>query len=92
MLGSDSSLAGAVVGEGIRGLAKSAARMWKTDGITSNVLAVGRKALEAAHNGGPWARFVKDVGPLLGLMARDAAFGAPTGQTVVVDGGEVMAP
>ncbi len=85
--------------EGIRALAKSAARQWGTDGITVNCVAppvelVGDAAsppgLEATALGRePDAR--ADVAPVLALLAAPGAHFV-TGATIVVDGGRVMAP
>ena len=85
--------------EGIRALAKSAARQWGSDGITVNCVApplelVGDAAsppgLEATALGRePDAR--ADVAPVLALLAAPGAHFV-TGTTIVVDGGRVMVP
>ena len=85
--------------EGIRALAKSAARQWGTEGITVNCVAppvelVGDAAsppgLEATALGRePDAR--ADVAPVLALLTAPGAHFV-TGTTIVVDGGRLMAP
>jgi NAD(P)-dependent dehydrogenase (short-subunit alcohol dehydrogenase family) len=85
--------------EGIRALAKSAARQWGTDGITVNCVAppvellgdaTSPPGLEAAALGRePDAR--ADVAPVLALLAAPGAHFV-TGTTIVLDGGRVMAP
>jgi NAD(P)-dependent dehydrogenase (short-subunit alcohol dehydrogenase family) len=87
--------------EGLRALAKSAARQWGDSGITVNCLAppvalvAPRSAAadpgveEPALGRRPDGR--ADVAPIVALLAADGA-GFVTGATIVVDGGVVMAP
>jgi 3-oxoacyl-[acyl-carrier protein] reductase len=64
--------------EGVRALAKSAARQWADRGITVNCV-VGD--LDRAD----------EIAGVVGLLSSEAA-GAITGQTIVVDGGALMLP
>jgi 3-oxoacyl-[acyl-carrier protein] reductase len=85
--------------EGIRALAKSAARQWGRYGITANCVAppVGLVAAGAEDPGidepalgrPPDAR--RDVAPVVAVLAADAGRFV-TGSTVAVDGGVVMTP
>ena len=87
--------------EGLRALAKSAARQWGDSGITVNCLAPpvalvapGAAAAdpgveEPALGRRPDGR--ADVAPIVALLTADAA-GFVTGATIVVDGGVVMTP
>jgi NAD(P)-dependent dehydrogenase (short-subunit alcohol dehydrogenase family) len=95
----------AAASEGIRALAKSTARQWGSDGLTTAVLAVAPELAyppEAAAGisastslagpalGRPGDAY-GDVSPLLDLLA-DPAARFVTGATLVVDGGVWMAP
>ncbi len=96
-------MATAAACEGIRALAKGAAKQWGADGVITTVLAVdpacfflGRSgppsegSLSAAALGRPGDP-AADLAPLLDLLAdRRAAF--TTGGTLVADGGTWMAP
>jgi 3-oxoacyl-[acyl-carrier protein] reductase len=64
--------------EGVRALAKSAARQWADHGITVNCV-VGDLELR------------DEIAGVVDLLASEAG-GAITGQTIVVDGGSVMLP
>jgi 3-oxoacyl-[acyl-carrier protein] reductase len=83
--------------EGIRAMAKSAARQWGRDRITVNCVAPPIELMVEGHDapaGGPLGRAPsarQDVAAAIALLAGDqAAF--VTGATIVVDGGIVMAP
>lgn len=86
--------------EGLRGLAKSAARAWGSHGITANVVAVPIKQFGVTVT--PPQEVPSRWEPALGrlplahadavaLLSGDLA-GFVTGQTVTVDGGVLMAP
>jgi 3-oxoacyl-[acyl-carrier protein] reductase len=87
----------AAVAEGVRVLAKSAARQWGPDGITVNCVAVspvmagvaadalGSMALSAPALG------AVDIAPVLSFLTGEAARSL-TGATLSVDGGVWMAP
>jgi NAD(P)-dependent dehydrogenase (short-subunit alcohol dehydrogenase family) len=89
--------------EGLRTMAKSAARQWGERGITVNCVAPpvdlmapehaappdGLALSEPALRRGPDAR--TDVAPVVALLAADPAHFV-TGATIPVDGGVVMAP
>jgi 3-oxoacyl-[acyl-carrier protein] reductase len=64
--------------EGVRALAKSAARQWADHGITVNCI-VGDLELR------------DEIAGVVDFLAGEAG-GAITGQTIVVDGGSVMLP
>src|SRR5204862_6561468 len=64
--------------EGVRALAKSAARQWADHGITVNCV-VGDIELR------------EEIAGVVGFLASEAG-GAITGQTIVVDGGSMMLP
>mgnify|MGYP002525080697 CR=1 FL=1 len=94
----------AAASEGIRALAKSAARQWGPDGLTTAVLAVapelafpsdtGAGARTSATAGPALGRpgdAFGDIAPLLDLLA-DPAARFLTGATLVADGGVWMAP
>ncbi|MCU0310109.1 MAG: SDR family oxidoreductase [Acidimicrobiales bacterium] len=82
----------AMAAEGVRLLAKSAARQWGPEGITANVLAVGPAGVLAdPEAAGPVsiaapARPDADPGEVLAFLCSPAA-AALGGQTLVVDGG-----
>ena len=87
--------------EGLRALAKSAARQWGSAGITVNCLAPplqlvapGSAAADPAVEAPALGRLPDgraDVAPVVGLLAGDEARFV-TGATIVVDGGVVMTP
>src|SRR5262249_28986795 len=85
--------------EGIRALAKSAARQWGRYDITANCVAppVGLVAADADAPGiaepalGRMPDARRDVAPVIALLVADAGHFV-TGSTVAVDGGVVMAP
>ena len=94
----------AAASEGIRALAKSAARQWGPEGLTTAVLAVapelafpsdtGAGARTSATAGPALGRpgdAFGDIAPLLDLLA-DPAARFLTGATLVADGGVWMAP
>ena len=94
----------AAASEGIRALAKSAARQWGPEGLTTAVLAVapelafpsdtGAGARTSATAGPALGRpgdAFGDIAPLLDLLA-DPAARFMTGATLVADGGVWMAP
>jgi 3-oxoacyl-[acyl-carrier protein] reductase len=64
--------------EGVRALAKSAARQWADHGITVNCV-VGDTSLR------------DEIADVVGFLGSEAG-GVITGQTIVVDGGPVMLP
>jgi 3-oxoacyl-[acyl-carrier protein] reductase len=68
--------------EGMRALAKSAARQWGSQGVTVNCVA-------PRIDGDPDVR--ADIAPVVAMLLGDEAH-IVTGATVVVDGGLVMAP
>ena len=87
--------------EGVRALAKSAARQWGPDGITVNAVLVPPGLVAPALVAATTFDSPPVVGRLPGLhddvAAAIALFTAPTaggitGSTVIVDGGSVMAP
>lgn len=94
----------AAASEGIRALAKSAARQWGPEGLTTAVLAVAPE-LAFPSDAGAGARISAtagpalgrpgdafgDIAPLLDLLA-DPAARFMTGATLVADGGVWMAP
>jgi len=78
--------------EGMRSLAKSAARQWRVHGITVNCVAPPVESMipgvgDAEGDGDVRA----DVAPVVAMLVADAAHFL-TGTTIVVDGGVVMAP
>lgn len=88
--------------EGIRALAKSAARQWGSHSITVHCVAPPLELLAADGRGAPEPTVGEpalgrtqdgrlDVAPVVAWLAGPAA-GSVTGLTVIVDGGIVMAP
>jgi 3-oxoacyl-[acyl-carrier protein] reductase len=87
--------------EGVRALAKSAARQWGPQGITVNTVLVppglvapalvAATTFEAPPVVGRLPDLHDDVGAAIALFAAPSA-GGITGATVIVDGGSVMAP
>ena len=88
--------------EGIRALAKSAARQWGEAGVRVNCVAPPVEVVapelgvtgpamvgELSLGRGPGVR--ADVAPVVALLTSDAAHFV-TGATVVVDGGVLMVP
>jgi 3-oxoacyl-[acyl-carrier protein] reductase len=80
----------ATAAEGVRSLAKTAARQWGADGITVSCVArrVAGPEVAIPTFGPPTA---DDVAGVVALLATDEA-GAVTGATLVVDGGTVLVP
>jgi 3-oxoacyl-[acyl-carrier protein] reductase len=80
----------ATAAEGIRSLAKTAARQWGADGITVSCVArrVGGPEVAIPTFGPPTG---EDVANTVALLASEHA-GAVTGATLVVDGGTVLVP
>jgi 3-oxoacyl-[acyl-carrier protein] reductase len=79
--------------EGMRALAKSAARQWASHGITVNCVAprvelMGTESADAATRP---THVRTDIAPVVATLLADPAR-LVTGATVVVDGGLVMAP
>jgi len=97
LLGEARFVAHTTAGEGVRALAKSAARQWGAHGITVNCVAVplpmlGADLLEGVEPpalGRPAT--ARDVAGVIALLGSDNA-GAITGATIPVDGGVVMIP
>ena len=94
----------AAAAEGIRALAKSTARQWGPDGLTTAVLAVAPELVLPAESGagalvptlagpalGRSGDAFGDIAPLLDLLA-DPSARFMTGTTLVADGGVWMAP
>jgi NAD(P)-dependent dehydrogenase (short-subunit alcohol dehydrogenase family) len=88
--------------EGMRALAKSAARQWGPRGITVNCVAPPVELMAPDHASGPAGLALTDrplgdpdarvdVAPVVALLAADAGH-LVTGATIPVDGGIVMAP
>lgn len=89
--------------EGMRAMAKSAARQWGERGITVNCVAPPVELMAPAGAAGPAGLALTDhalgrapdaradVAPVVALLAADAAHFV-TGATIPVDGGIVMAP
>jgi 3-oxoacyl-[acyl-carrier protein] reductase len=87
--------------EGIRALAKSAARQWGEFGIRVNCVAPPVEIVEPATGArGPWIGELAlgrapdartDLAPVVALLTAEAAHFV-TGATVTVDGGILMAP
>jgi 3-oxoacyl-[acyl-carrier protein] reductase len=85
--------------EGIRAMAKSAARQWASDGIAVNMVAAPLTLFaidgDASHL---TAAAVQNDGTLIHSIVETATFLLRadlknlTGETIVVDGGSVMAP
>jgi 3-oxoacyl-[acyl-carrier protein] reductase len=87
--------------EGVRALAKSAARQWGPQGITVNTVLVppalvapalvAATTFEASPAVGRQPHLRDDVGATIALFTAPTTAGI-TGSTVIVDGGSVMAP
>jgi 3-oxoacyl-[acyl-carrier protein] reductase len=86
--------------EGVRAMAKSAARQWGAQGISVNCVSVPLELLAPAHAGHtsflpPPARVrddpVADVAGAVEFLCSPSARGI-SGATLLVDGGAVMAP
>jgi NAD(P)-dependent dehydrogenase (short-subunit alcohol dehydrogenase family) len=89
--------------EGMRAMAKSAARQWGGSGITVNCVAPPVELMAPAGTPNPAGLALagralgrepdarRDVAPVVALLAADAAH-LVTGATIPVDGGSVMAP
>jgi 3-oxoacyl-[acyl-carrier protein] reductase len=85
--------------EGIRAMAKSAARQWATDGVGVNMLAVPvrlfRSEVDDSHLTAAAVpadeTLIHSIVETAGFLLR-ADVGHLTGETVIVDGGSVMAP
>ena len=105
-LGGAAGFAGAAAAaEGIRSLAKGAARQWGSVGIGTAVLAVSPEVAFGPDAGAPLVATttladsalarpgdpVYDLAPILSLLA-DPASAALTGATLVADGGVWMSP
>jgi 3-oxoacyl-[acyl-carrier protein] reductase len=98
LVGADGLAPLAMAVEGIRTLAKSAARQWGRAGITTNCVAPSLDVLGiAAGSGGlvtpPLGRIptIDDLVAVIGSVLGPAG-NAITGATIIVDGGVVMAP
>jgi 3-oxoacyl-[acyl-carrier protein] reductase len=99
ILGTDGLTPYATAVEGIRTLAKAAARQWGSAGITVNCVAPSLSVLGLGDDpvGSPLPAITRrpDVrGDVAGVVATllGPATSAVTGATIVVDGGAVMAP
>ncbi len=105
-LGGAAGFAGAAAAaEGIRSLAKGAARQWGSKGIGTAVLAVAPEVAFGPDTGAPLAATttladpalarpgnpIYDLAPILSFLA-DPASAALTGATLVADGGVWMSP
>lgn len=87
--------------EGVRAMAKSAARQWSSEGISVNVVATALRLFapdEAAAAAHPSAPAVQDSASLLQSVVESVKFlllpnlDHVAGETIVVDGGSVMLP
>jgi 3-oxoacyl-[acyl-carrier protein] reductase len=99
MTGGDGLAAASAVAEGMRSMAKSAARLWGAEGITVNCLAVfveqlcvdfhapREPSLPAPSLALP--ELQRDIAALIALLAAPAA-GIITGATLTIDGGALM--
>ncbi len=94
--------AASAAGEGVRAMAKAAARSWGADGIRVNCIAVDRRQLSPAGGDGPAAAATANalgyrpdlaaaIIPFIALLTGDAAR-IVTGATIMLDGGDVMLP
>jgi len=70
--------------EGIRSLAKSAARQWRNEGISVNCVAPPVEFMQIDAGG-------DEIADLIGMLISDRTQ-LVTGQTLIIDGGVVMAP
>ncbi len=98
IVGADGFAPAAMAFEGMRTLAKTAARQWGHLGITANCVAPSLDAFGIAHDvDGPVVPALgrvptmTDVARVVASLLGDAG-AAVTGTTVIVDGGVVMAP
>lgn len=80
----------ATAAEGVRSLAKTAARQWGDDGITVSCVAQRLAGPVVALESLPEPT-IDDVAATIALLASEHA-GAVTGATLVVDGGTVLVP
>jgi len=98
LVGGDGLAPFAMASEGLRTLAKAAARQWGRVGITANCVAPSLDVLGIPHDvDDPVPLALGRVPGLDGLVAvitalLGAAGDAVTGTTLIVDGGVVMAP
>jgi NAD(P)-dependent dehydrogenase (short-subunit alcohol dehydrogenase family) len=92
LVGRGASGAEAHRGEGVRGLAKSAMRIWERDGIRANMVAVGADLHDDADDVRFGTYLTDEVVPLVHALTADRAFATLRGQTLVAAGVEVMVP
>ncbi len=94
LVGGADHAAFAMATEGMRSLAKVAARQWGATGITVNTVAIAIEEGRAGPLAPALARSVdirRDVGAVVAMLA-DEAGATITGVTIPVDGGVVMTP
>ena len=98
LVGGDGLAPFAMAVEGMRALAKAAARQWGSDGITVNCVAPSLDVLGIAQDaGGPVAPALGRAPTMADLVAVVVSLlgdlgGSITGMTITVDGGIVMVP